>query len=80
MLHRCGKIISVEGTVAIDTYDLDGSVLSVRLETDLGKYLIYDNSIGEQLLRSIGRSVWVNGIVWTEPGLEVLEISKFKFL
>lgn len=80
MLRKKRDELIVEGVILLDSYDSDGSVLSVNLKTDRELILIFDNMIGERLIRSIGKKIWAKGTLWREPEFQFFEIQEFRFL
>ena len=81
MLYRSFREVhTIRGVIKIHMFDFDGTVLSIFLKSEIGNILIYDNKVGEQLIRSVEKTIYASGIIWTDPGLEVFEIKDFKYL
>ncbi len=71
---------TLTGKVCIDSYDIDGSILSIKITSSAGEYLIADTKCGQQLLKNIDATIVCRGDLVEEGGLIVFEPTDFQIL
>ncbi len=68
--------VQVSGVIEIAAYDLDGSILAVKVVSNFESYLIEDNNLGNRLLKQVGSFVQLIGHTFIEDRTKMLRVAQ----